>query len=407
MTLGDFSKDVVPPAIAEIHRRLRRSKFDAFLVGGWIRDYLLGFEPKDFDTATDAKPEQIRKVLPNAFIIGRRFRLVHAPRGETTFEIATYRRVPPTNKSTQRGRRFIPDNTYGTQREDAFRRDFTINALYFDLRRHQIIDYIGGLADLDAGIIRSIGSPDERFQEDPVRILRAARFAAKLDFSLDSAVVAAMHAHKHLLRHVSRARMRDELAKLFLTGHGAASYQKMREFDLMPSVLPQHPRAIPMIEHAMVEADERVAAGHKLSTFYLFAVMLWHPYCECLAQRVGEDDNHENIAELRYQASREVFKKAREHISLNREAEQFIFSLFSLQNRLEKKRNIRRALDHPRIRAAVHLLRLRSQVGEVNPKLVAWWEERQPPRENKRKRRGNSKPKARGPRHEPRSRQIA
>ena len=389
--LDDFESDSVPSSLIEIHRRLRRSGHEAFLVGGCIRDYLVGLSPKDFDTATDARPEKVRKLLPRAFIIGRRFRLIHARRADATFEIATYRKEPPSIKSTRNRRGVSPENTFGNQREDAFRRDFTINALYLDLHRKQVIDYVGGLNDLRDRVVRSIGPPDERFKEDPVRMIRAVRFAAKLDFSLDSDVTSAIHANKQLLRHVSRPRMRDELTKLFLTGHGVASYRVMTSLNLLQSVFPQHKAASSMIKYAMVESDERYASGHKLSGAYLFAAMLWHFYVDRLRALENEHGTNSNIGEIRQHACFDVLQMSRQYISLNREAQQFIRSIFVLQNRLEQKHNIGRTLDHPRIRAAIHLLELRANSDEINPSLVDWWKKRQPARKVDRTRKRRSK----------------
>lgn len=389
--LDDFARESIPAPLVEIHRRLRRGGYDAFLVGGCIRDYLLGLTPKDFDTATDAKPEKVRKLLPRAFIIGRRFRLIHVRRGETTYEIATYRKEPPSTKSPKVRRGISLENTYGNHREDAFRRDFTINALYLDLRRKEVIDYVGGLRDLQDRVIRSIGSADERFQEDPVRMLRAARFAAKLNFSLDAEVASAIHTNKHLLDHVSRPRMKDELTKLFLTGHGVASYQAMLDLDLLASVFPQHKAADSLIRQAMIESDERYASGHKLSAAYLFAVMLWHFYKDRLRSLELEHRTDMSVGELRQHACYDILQMTRQYVALNREVQQFILSTFSLQSRLERKSNVKRTLNHPRIRAAVHLLELRAKVGDVDPTLVAWWKQRQPARkaDRPRKRRSN------------------
>ncbi|MCY4093502.1 MAG: polynucleotide adenylyltransferase PcnB [Gammaproteobacteria bacterium] len=391
VTLDDFDRNAVPSQLIEIHRRLRRGGHDAFLVGGCIRDYLLGLSPKDFDTATNARPEKIRKLLPQAFIIGRRFRLIHARRGDTTFEIATYRKEPPSINSTHSKRRISLENTFGNQREDAFRRDFTINALYLDLRRKEVVDYVGGLKDLQDRVIRSIGPADERFQEDPVRMIRAARFAAKLGFSLDAEVKSAIRSNKRLLGLVSRPRMRDELTKLFLSGHGVASYQVMTDLNLLECVFPQHKAASSMIKHAMIESDERYASGHKLSSAYFFGAMLWHFYADRLQVLDNEHGANSNIGVLREQACFDVLQMSRQYVSLNREAQQFILNIFALQRRLERKQNVGRTLDHPRIRAAIHLLELRAKSGEIDPSLVEWWKKRQPARkvDRRRKRRSN------------------
>ena len=398
VTLSDYGKKRIPSALLEILQRLRKSGHDAYLVGGCVRDYLLGLKPKDFDVVTDATPPQIRNLIPRAYIIGRRFLLVHAHRGNTTYEIATYRKEASAavRKHGHGSRFYATQNVYGDQRQDAFRRDFTVNALYFEPRRKRLVDYVDGLDDLEQHVLRSIGPAEERFAEDPVRILRAARFVAKLQFTLHEDVEAAIHVTKPLLRDVKRPRLRDELTKLFLTGHGVASYRTMRELDVLPHVFPQHPEADAMIEQAMVESDERIAEGRKLSPAYLFAVMLWHFYVDELKRMELAHGKDLDIQALRQLACHDVVRVAKQHVSINREAEEFILSVFAMQPRLERKRISKKTLAHPRLRAAVHLLALRAKVGDANPKVARWWEERQPPSSSKkRKRKPNRRRNAR------------
>ena len=388
VTLDDYDRDLIPSALLDVLKQLRRAGHDAYVVGGCIRDYLLGREPKDFDAVTDAKPQQIRTLIPGAFVIGRRFLLVHARRGDTIYEIATYRKEASAavRKHGHASHSYATQNTYGNQRQDAFRRDFTVNALYFDPSRKRLIDYVGGLQDLDMRVLRSIGPAEERFAEDPVRIIRAARFAAKLDFSLDDNIREAIHVTKPLLREVKRPRLRDELTKLFLTGHGLASYRWMRELHLLAYVFPQHPKARPLVEQAMIESDERIAAGHPLSTAYLFAVMLWHFYVDELKRVELSYGSDLDIQALRQLALQDVGRVAKQYVTITNDTKNFIFDIFAMQPRLERKRISKRTLAQPRLRAAVHLLALRAKVSDADPKVADWWQARQPERSSVPKR---------------------
>lgn len=376
--LDDFDRELVPNDLYDIHKQLRDAGHQALLVGGCVRDYLLGLTPKDFDSATDARPERIKRVISRSRIIGRRFLLVHARRGRAVYELATFRRTP--RKNAKEHASFTEENTYGNLPQDAQRRDFTINALYLDLRTNEVIDYVNGLEDLEMRQLRSVGPADQRFQEDPVRILRAIRFSAKCDFTIDQEIVTAIEDHKSLLRKVSRSRMRDELVKLFLTGHGHRAYQLMQEFNVMPFVFPQHQGADELIEHAMIESDERFGAGEKLSPAYLFAILLWSFYANRLEKLKVEHGKTANAYFLRQNAFLETINAARLHVNITHMAKEFMFSIFNLQVRLENKRYVKRTLDNQYVRAAIHLLALRSKVGEVDAKLVDWWQSRQPAR---------------------------
>lgn len=379
--LDDFDRELIPPALRDIHKQLSDAGHRVFLVGGCVRDYLMGLTPKDFDSATDAIPERITTLIRRSRIIGRRFLLVHARRGPVRFELATFRKKPRLTFGEPN--RLATENTYGNQAQDARRRDFTINALYFDLRTHEVIDYVDGLHDLETKQLRSVGPADTRFQEDPVRIIRAIRFSAKCDLTIDLEIEQAISDHRQLLGEISLPRMRDELTKLFLTGHGLKSYHLMLDFNVMSYVYPHDDDAIPLIERAMQESDDRFNAGEKLSPAYLFGVMLWKQYSDEIAVLEAEAKGRGNLHDIRQQAFSHVMRLAKRNISINSEAQIFISSVFTLQRRLENKKKVRRTLDHRYVRAAIHLLTIRSQVGEVPESLAEWWQKRQPPRHNK------------------------
>ncbi|MYD43678.1 MAG: polynucleotide adenylyltransferase PcnB [Gammaproteobacteria bacterium] len=388
-TLDDFDDEIIPYPLWDIFRRLTEGGHDALLVGGCLRDYLVGRTPKDFDTVTDAHPTRIRELVPKSKIIGRRFLLVHAKRRGTKFEIATYRKDPSAvQKQRAAARGHKAQNVYGNQAEDAIRRDFTANALYFDPIEHEILDYVNGFEDLRNRVLRSIRNPYESFAEDPVRMLRAARFAAKLDFTIDPGDVEAIAANKELLQNVSPARMRDELSKMFLTGHGEASLAKMQELDLLSEVLPNLTAdADDLIEQAMIESDARYEGGHKLSTAYLIAVFLWHDYVETFEIMRGEADGQLTLGQISADACHTVIRRAREYVAINRESTDFIVGIFRLQYALETKRSVRRVLQNRYIRAGVHLYSIRALVGDADPETAAFWQECQPSREEAQRRR--------------------
>ena len=264
--------------------RLHGSGFTAYLVGGSVRDLLLGRRPKDFDVGTNARPNEIRRAFSNSRIIGRRFRLVHVffQDGEIV-EVSTFRRDPrPEDQEGIPGDFLITsDNTYGTPREDAFRRDFTINALFYDISDFSVIDYVGGIEDLERRLVRTIGDPEVRMREDPVRMLRACEFAGRLGFSIEAKTQEAIHRHRKELAKASPARMTEEIVQLFRCGHAGAATQWLLELGLLEVVLPE--------AYAMVSAGERglgdfgqilpsidrmVAEGRKLSDTGVLAAIL-------------------------------------------------------------------------------------------------------------------------------------
>ena len=384
--LERYNEEHVPPELLKSMKELRRQGHDALLVGGCIRDYLLGFTPKDFDCVTDAKPEQVAKILPRARVIGRRFLLVQVRRGKEMYEVATYRRQAKSSirRSLLKSQGIPTENVYGNQYQDAFRRDFTINALYYDPSKKEIVDHVGGLKDIENRVLRSIGAAEVRFREDPVRILRAARLSAKLNLKIDDEITEAIKSTKPLLEQINRPRLRDELLKLFITGHGENSYRRLRKLDLLRFIFPQHPQATKMISLSMVEADERIASGEKASPAYLFGTMLWHIYTDELNSKVAQTrTKKKKTARMREIACYTAIQRARDYVSINKGATEFILGMFFLQPMLEAKQASAEILEHPQIRAAVHLLSLRAKVGEVDQELVNWWQKKQPKKKQK------------------------
>lgn len=277
--------------------RLHNSGKKAYMVGGAVRDLLLGIQPKDFDVATDARPNEMRRLFRNSRIIGRRFRLVHVYFQEGVVEVATFRREPdPRHQDSGDDELLITsDNTYGTPREDAFRRDFTINALFYDISDFSVLDYVGGIDDLDDGIIRVIGDPDVRFQEDPVRMMRAVEFAARLGFDIDPETADGIERNRQELGKASPARMTEELVALLKTGQAGDAFQLMLDYRLFEAILPE--------AEAMVEAEERglgkfnripdaldamVGDGRELSDGTLLASLL---LAQVLLRRYDEEES--------------------------------------------------------------------------------------------------------------------
>ncbi len=266
----------------EVTRRLHDAGFKAFVVGGAVRDLLLGIEPKDFDIATDARPEQVKPLFRRAFVIGRRFRLVHVHVGPETIEVSTFRAAQTGDDATDEHGRLLSDNVYGSQAEDAARRDFTINALYFDPATEQVWDYVGGVADIRARQLKLIGAPVTRLREDPVRMLRAVRLAAKLGVAIEPKTAAPIPKLAALIQNVPPARLFDEMQKLLLSGHAVETLRSLRAHGLSHGLLPlidvilEQPLGQRFIELALADTDRRVREDRGVSPGFLFATLLWH-----------------------------------------------------------------------------------------------------------------------------------
>ncbi len=381
------SRQLVCPHALKVLYRLHGSGYQAYLVGGSVRDMLLGREPKDFDIATDATPEQVRGIFRNCRLIGRRFRLAHVYFKDGIVEVATFR--GPGTDGDGKGKARTPegmvirDNTFGTMEEDAFRRDFTVNALYYSIADYSVVDYVGGVDDLRAGRLRLIGDPQRRYCEDPVRMLRAARFAAKLGFFIDPDTVAPISGLTHLLEDVPAARLFEEVNKLFLGGTSVATYQLLRRYRLFERLFPETAELLAeeeghfphtFLTHVLEDTDRRVAGDLPVTPAFLFAALLWHPLQR---QRQGLEREGMSPDDALHKAAARVLRSQTRRVSLPKRFAEGVRDVWGLQARMERARGKRalRLMGHPRFRAAFDFLLLRGRSGEADPDLVAWWKD--------------------------------
>ncbi len=384
----NISRANISPNALKVLYRLRDAGHQACLVGGGVRDLLLGREPKDFDIATNARPEQVYKLFRNCRLIGRRFRLAHVQFGQEIIEVATFRAHGDDSEdgdgpSVERAEdgRILSDNVYGGIEQDAWRRDFTINALYYDIANFAVLDYVGGMADLKAGLIRLIGDPAQHYHEDPVRLLRAARFAAKLGFRLEPATEAPLHQLGHLLEKVPPARLFDEILKLFTGGCAIQTFELLRHYRLFGWLFPATERCLNHQQHhypktllvrALAGTDRRVAEGKPIHPAFLFAALLWEPLREQMSHLETEGlDEHEVLQE----AAERVIQAQIRHTTLPRRYSLPMREIWEMQQRLTATTGKRplRLLDHPRFRAGYDFLLLRAEADEQAAELADWW----------------------------------
>ncbi|MCP5304712.1 MAG: polynucleotide adenylyltransferase PcnB [Chromatiaceae bacterium] len=379
-----ISRANISPNALKVLYRLKAEGFAAHLVGGGVRDLLLGREPKDFDVATDARPEQVREVFRNCRLIGRRFRLAHVHFGQEIIEVATFRAGQDGeengNHQTDEGM-LLRDNVYGTIEQDALRRDFTVNALYYNIADFSIIDYAGGVEDLQAGVLRLLGDPETRYREDPVRMLRAVRFAAKLGFRIDDATAEPIVDLASLLGDIPPARLFEEIQKLFLYGTAVGGFEKLRQYGLFAHLFPATEGCLAQLEHefpltlvlkGLENTDQRLREGKSVTPAFLFAVLLWEPVRQ-RAERLqaGGEAPYQAIS----QAAAEVVARQLERIALPRRFSTPMQEIWTLQPRFNQTRGKRpqRLMAHPRFRAAYDFLLLRAAAGEADADLAAWW----------------------------------
>ena len=370
--------DQVSAGARQVTRKLQEAGFKAFIVGGAVRDLMLGIKPKDFDVATDAHPEDIKPLFRRAYIIGRRFRLVHVHAGAEVIEVSTFRAAQAGGDATDEHGRLITDNVYGTQAEDAARRDFTINALYFDPSTEQVWDYVGGVNDVRARRMKLIGPPVTRYREDPVRMLRAVRLAAKLGLTIDKKTAEPIPRLAELIRNVPAARLFDEMQKLLLSGHATETLRSLREQGLHHGLLPmidvilEQPGGQRFIEVALATTDSRVREDKGVSPAFLFATLLWH---EVLAKWKAAKDSGAKPLPALFDAMDIVLDNQAKRIAIPRRFEATIKELWALQPRFDQRSGSRpfRLLEHPRFRAAYDFLVLRAQAGEAPAELADWW----------------------------------
>ncbi len=376
--------------------RLKDAGFQAFLVGGSVRDLLLGIRPKDFDVATDALPEEVRRLFRNCRLIGRRFRLAHVHYGDEIIEVATFRAAaaPPevddedhreiddARVSDDSGR-ILRDNVYGAIDGDVWRRDFTCNALYYNIADFSVWDYVNGAEDVHARVMRLIGDPELRYREDPVRMLRAARFAAKLGFTMHPDTRAPMDELAPLLAGVPAARLFDESTKIFLGGHGLASLERLVDFGLLPHLLPDTAEelsrdpagpAAKLLRLGLAGTDARVAADRAVTPTFLFAVLLFGPIQRLALANIeaGASESH-----AWSDATDEVLSTQVRRVAIPKRFTLPLRELLVLQPRFDRRdgRRSLALLQHPRFRAAYDFMLLRAEAGMIPAEVAAWWTE--------------------------------
>jgi poly(A) polymerase len=373
-----LGRDAISPSAAKVCSALREAGFSAYVVGGAVRDLLLGITPKDFDIATDARPEQIKPLFRRALIIGRRFRLVHVMLGPETVEVSTFRGADTETAEKDEHGRVLRDNVFGTQEEDARRRDFTVNALYFDPVSEEVVDFHGGLADLKKRTLRVIGDPLTRYREDPVRMLRAVRLAAKLGLTLDPATREPIRDLAPLMERVPPARLFDEMLKLLLSGHASACLRQLRDVGLQKGLLPlldvilEQPLGERFVTLALAQTDERVLSERPVSPAFLFAALLWH---EVLAASKARQARGERPMLALEHAMDEVLDTQCAKLAITRKLTATMREVWAMQPRFEQRSGSRayRLLEAPRFRMAYDFLALRAASGEVPADLEAWW----------------------------------
>jgi poly(A) polymerase len=384
---GISRKDISPNALRVLYR-LRDAGYEAYIVGGAVRDLLIGGHPKDFDVATNATPEQVRAQFRNCRLIGRRFRLAHVVYGPEIIEVATFRASgdddnAACDRQIHEEGRLIRDNVYGSLEEDAFRRDFTANALYYTVEDFSVRDIVGGYADVQAKVLRLIGDPVTRYREDPVRMLRAVRLAAKLDFSIDAAASAPIPELAGLLESASSARLFDEILKIFLAGSAEKSFLLLEQFGLLEVLFPDTAKALQtnrsgalrgMLIDALRQTDTRVNAEKSVAPGFLFACLLWPAYCRELAILQGSGAE---LSVAQQRAADRVTLRQIERIAIPRRFSLPMHEIWQLQTRFSQRtrKRVFRLLAHPRFRMAYDFLALRAQgIPELAEELQFWTE---------------------------------
>jgi len=379
-----ISKTDLDPNVLKVLNRLDSAGYQAYLVGGSVRDLLLKKSPKDFDVATNAKPQEIRNLFRNARIIGRRFKLVHILYQRDIIEVATFRgkdleEADIHQKTNERGM-LVRDNVYGTFEEDAFRRDFTINSLYYNMHDGSILDLTGGVQDIKNRLVRMIGDPVLRYQEDPVRMLRAVRFCAKLHFTLASETAAPIPELALLITHVSNSRLFDEMTKLYQCGEAESAQRLLSELKLFQLLFPltqaEMEKALypvnALLGIALENTDARIRDGKPVTPAFIFAVLLWFPMLNQAAEI--QKNGTEPLPALE-QAMSLVVSEQNRIVCIPKRFTQIMREIWLLQFRLDKRQGERafHLLEHPRFRAAYDFMALRALAGDAPMELAQWW----------------------------------
>ncbi|NOH52300.1 polynucleotide adenylyltransferase PcnB [Vibrio coralliilyticus] len=384
----NISRKQISDNALKVLYRLHGAGFDAFLVGGGVRDLLLAQNPKDFDIATNATPEQIRQLFKNCRLIGRRFRLAHIMFGRDIIEVATFRgHHQETSKNISQQSKegmLLRDNVYGTIDEDAERRDFTINAMYYNIGDYAIHDYAGGNEDLEDRLVRLIGDPETRYREDPVRMLRAIRFAVKLDFDIEEDTAAPIEEMSPLLRDIPSARLYEESLKMLQSGYGLETYHLMREYNLFQQLFPvisedfteeYSSKTEQMLDLVLDSTDQRIEEGKRINPAFMFAAMLWYPL-QARAELLMEKRKlsaYDSIME----ASNYILDEQVRTIAIPRRHTATIREIWQLQLRMPRRNGKRafRLMELNKFRAGFDFLEMRGEIeGGETEQLAKWWE---------------------------------
>lgn len=380
-----LSPSDVSPGALKIVDTIQAAGFSAELVGGCVRDLLLGHRPKDFDVVTEAEPETIQNLFRRARLIGRRFRLAHVRMGREVVEVSTYRALPNVGDDgyevSEEGGRILRDNVFGDRDSDARRRDFSVNALYYDPVEGVLLDYVGGFDDLNAGILRMIGNPARRFREDPVRLLRAVRFSSRLGLMMDTATEAAMPDARIFLQQVPPPRLFDESLKLLQNGYAEPTFRLMLRYGVVDELLPeltQHRSAgdiesqTGLVMLALRSTDDRVRVGKPLNAAFLYAVFFWGAVCD-QASRFTEEGGAP--VQSLHRAISVVLAGAQSRLTIPRRVTAVMFDIWDMQRHLEKRRKkmVARLLEHRRFRAAYDFYLLRAASGSADQTVSDWW----------------------------------
>ena len=388
-----LSRKSISPGALRVLYRLNQAGYQAFLVGGAVRDLLLGGHPKDFDIATNATPEEVRALFRNCRLIGRRFRLAHVVFGREIIEVATFRANVDDGSGDRQVHddgRLLRDNVYGTIEDDAVRRDFTANALYYTIDDFSVHDYVGGYEDVQNRVLKLIGDPETRYREDPVRMLRVVRFAAKLGFSIDDATAAPIEPLASTLVEAAPARLFEECLKLFLSGYAVASFEGLERHGLLAVLFPETAAALKsnrsgalrrMLVEGLRGTDARVRAEEPVSPAFLFALLLWPAYCRALMALQAQGVH---ATEAQRRAADRVTVHQLETIALPRRFSLPMQEIWLLQARLSstqsgqrQRKRVLRTLAHPRFRAAFDFLVLRQTASDDHAEDIAFWRDAQ------------------------------
>lgn len=379
-------KDISPNALRVLYR-LRDAGFTGYLVGGAVRDLLVNGHPKDFDVATNATPEEVKQLFRNCRLIGRRFRLAHVVYGREIIEVATFRANVDDGSGDREmdNGRLVRDNVYGTIEDDAVRRDFTANALYYAIEDFSVRDYVGGFEDVQARMLKLIGDPEQRYREDPVRMLRAVRLAAKLGFDIEESTARPIPQLAPLLAEAAPARLFEEVLKLFMSGHAAESFEGLERYGLINVLLPETAAALRsnrsgalrrMLIEGLCGTDARLANDEPVSPAFLFALLLWPAYCRAL---MGLQKRGMQAEEAQRRAADQVTLHQLKTIALPRRFSLPMQEIWLLQTRLatRQRKRVLRLLSHPRFRAAFDFLVLRMTASSEHVEDVAFWRDAQ------------------------------